>query len=317
MDGHGFDLLTKRLARLITRRQGLRAALAGAGAAGLLGVAADGAEAACGGPRTRCKNGRSCCSGICLRGRKKKGKKRKKGRCDCSFPQEACNVGNDCCFAGSACGDNGCDPDNHCCFGEGAECIDPCECCNGFTCDLEGGGEFGLCVPCLALQEPCDVGVDFCCGTEFCQSNGSGSGDVCCLGAGGDCGDDGDCCGTRNCSSRADNTCQTCPTLGESCIATANNCCDIDAKCFDNACGAGRVCCLDEGAACEEQCDCCEDHFCHPTTKTCVFDIGRRGAESASKVAPSAADDEAAARGRQGAKRRRSGKTSPRRRRRR
>ena len=277
MDGHGFDLLTKRLAPLLTRRQGMRMLLAGAGAAGWLGLEAEGVDAACGGPGKRCKNGRSCCSGICLRGRKKKGKKgRKKGRCDCSFPQEGCNVGNDCCFAGSACGDNGCDPDNRCCFGEGAECIDPCECCAGFTCDFAGGGEFGVCAPCRALQESCVVGVDFCCDTDFCQSNGGGEGDVCCLGAGeGECTEDGDCCGQRRCSSRAENTCQTCQAVGELCITQPNSCCDKNARCFDNACNAtGNRCCLDAGSSCETDCDCCQLHRCDNGTKTCVKDLG-------------------------------------------
>ena len=276
MDGHGFDLLTKRLALLTTRRQGFRAVLAGAGVAGLLGLEAEDAAAACGGAGTRCKKGKNCCSGICLRGRKKKGKKdRKKGRCDCSFPQEACNAARDCCFPGSSCGDNGCDADKRCCFGAGAECIDPCECCTGFTCDFGGGGEFGQCVPCRALQESCVVGVDFCCddGT-FCDSNGSGGGDVCCLDRGFVCEDDLDCCGTWGCSSRADNTCQNCPKIGDPCNPQNNTCCDKDAQCFDNAVGANNVCCLPEGAACAETSECCEDHFCHPTSRVCVFDIG-------------------------------------------
>lgn len=313
MDGHGFDLLTKRLALLITRRQGLRVLFAGAAAAGLLGLDMN-EVAACGGAGKGCKKGKQCCSGICLRGRKKKGKK---GRCDCSFPQEACNAAKDCCFPGSDCSDNGCDPGNNCCFGEGAECIDPCECCTGFTCDFAGGGEFGLCVPCRALQESCVVG-DFCCddGT-FCDSNGSGEGDVCCLDAGFTCLDDGDCCAPRLCSSRADGTCQNCPALGEPCNAQNNTCCDKDAKCFDNAIGANNVCCLDEGVACQETSDCCEDHFCHPTEKTCRFDLGRRGPEADRTATTSETDDNQAARDRRSEKSRRSGKTSRKRRRRR
>ena len=319
MDGHGFDLLTKRLALLITRRQGGRLALAAAGAAGLLGMEMDGADAACGGPGTRCKNGKPCCSGICLRGRKKRGKKTKKGRCDCSFPQEGCNVGGDCCFAGSTCGDNGCDPDNRCCFGAGAECIDPCECCDGFTCDFEGGGEFGVCVPCRALQEACVVDVDFCCDNgTFCDENGSGEGDVCCLDRGFACEDDLDCCGDDRCSSRFENTCQNCLSLGDFCNPQNNQCCDKDADCFDDACGnTGNRCCLIAGAACEETCDCCEDHLCHPTTKTCVFDLSRRGAESKSEGAAIATDEGAAEGERERGTRRRSGKSSVKRRRRR
>jgi hypothetical protein len=277
MDGHGFDLLTKRLALLTTRRRGLRVALASAGIAGLLGLGANDVEAACGGPGTRCKNDGSCCSQVCLRGRKKKkGKKsKKKGKCDCSFPQEGCNNAGDCCFETSTCGDNGCDPDNRCCDGEGAECIDPCDCCAGFTCFFEGDEEFGQCVPCVALQDPCVAGVDFCCADgTFCDTNGSGSGDVCCLDAGFECAEDGDCCGQRRCSSRFDNTCQTCLSIGAFCNPQDNLCCDGEAKCFDNGCDqTGNRCCLEDGGSCESNCDCCELYVCDPDSNTCQRDL--------------------------------------------
>ena len=150
MDGHRFDRLTKRLARLMSRREGLRVLLAGAGAAGALGLPMEAVRAACGGPGTRCKNGGPCCSGFCLRDRKKGKKGRKKGRCDCSFPQEGCAADNHCCFASSTCGDNGCDPDVRCCESEAAECIDPCDCCFNFTCEFEGdqGGSDAACPAC-------------------------------------------------------------------------------------------------------------------------------------------------------------------------
>ena len=58
MDGHSFDLLTKRLAELTTRRQGFRALLGGAGIAGLLALEADEVAAACGGAGKRCNSSR-------------------------------------------------------------------------------------------------------------------------------------------------------------------------------------------------------------------------------------------------------------------
>ena len=324
MDGHGFDLLTKRLARLLTRRQGLRVLLAGGAVASVLGLPAEGASAACGGPGTRCKNGGPCCSGFCLRDRKKGKKGRKKGRCDCSFPQEGCAADSHCCFATSTCGDNGCDPDVRCCESEGAECINPCDCCSNFTCEFEGDEEFGRCVPCLQLQDPCGSN-DLCCADgSTCGNNASGPQDVCCLTAGFDCVEDLDCCGARRCSSRFDNTCRTCAALGEYCGTPAgpgakldDNCCLRDAECFSNACGANNVCCLPEGSSCEEDCDCCEPHACDQATKTCQFDLGGSRLAAESRLAPSGTDDAAAARGRQRPKRRRSGKASPKRRQRR
>jgi hypothetical protein len=326
MDGHGFDLLTKRLALLITRRAGLRALLAGAGAAGVLGLPAEPASAACGGPGVRCRRGRQCCSGICLRGRKKKGKSgKRKGRCDCSFPLEGCNVDGDCCLETSTCGDNGCDPDNRCCEGEGAECFDPCDCCFNFTCEFEGDEEVGQCVPCGLLQEPCSPG-DFCCANgSFCDTNGSGDQTVCCLDVDFECVDDLDCCGALRCSSRLDNTCQTCAALGEWCgtltgpppATLDGNCCDRNAECFSNACGASNVCCLPEGADCEEDCDCCQPHACDQQTKTCQFDLGGQSLGAESRRATNGTTANTAARGEPSATRRRSGKVSHERRRRR
>ena len=325
MDGNGFDLLTKRLALLISRREGLRLLLAGLGAAQALGLDADAARAACGGPGTRCKNGGPCCSGVCVRGRKKKGKKgRKKGRCDCSFPQEGCNAAGDCCFATSTCGDNGCDPDNRCCEGDGAECIDPCDCCFNFTCEFEGDEEVGRCVPCRLLREPCAPGDACCADGSACSRVGSGTQNVCCLTAGFDCEDDLDCCGNRRCSSRFDNTCRTCARLGEGCGTLSgpppatldDNCCDRGAECFSNACGANNVCCLPEGSNCEEACDCCEPYTCDPATKTCQFDLGGRSLSAQSGNAETGAVDANATLARQAVDRQ-SGKAShPRRRRR-
>lgn len=270
MDGHGFDLLTKRLAVLTTRRRGFRFLLAGAGLAGALGLDPENVGAACGGPGTRCQNGGSCCSKICLRRRKKKGKKsRTKGKCDCSFPQEGCNVSGDCCFETSTCGDNGCDPDRRCCEGEGAECLDPCDCCFNFICSEDTG----RCVPCGLIQDPCGANDPCCADGSACADNGNGQGKVCCLVRGFDCVDDFDCCGAQGCSGRAGNTCQTCASLGGPCGRFDDNCCHPEAECFDNACGAGNVCCLPGGASCEDDCDCCEDHLCHPGTKTCRFDL--------------------------------------------
>jgi hypothetical protein len=317
MDGHGFDLLTKRLALLLTRRQGLRAVLAGAGAAGLLAAEVEGVGAACGGPGTRCKNGNPCCSQICVRDRKKKGKKSKKGRCDCSFPQEACNVANDCCFLESSCGDNGCDPDNRCCFGERIECIDPCECCDGFTCDFQGGEEFGVCVRCVQLQEACGPNDSCCAEGSLCGDNQSEEGNVCCLDDGFACGDDFDCCGDRRCSSRAENTCQDCAALQEFCNGNRLNCCDIDARCQDNACDVGNVCCRKDGGACEDDCDCCEEYACHAGTKTCQRTLDRQAASTDGAPADTEAPEVTAERARSSASRRPARKPARARRRRR
>ena len=321
MDGHGFDQLTKRLALLTTRRTGFRVLLAGAGVAGLLGLEADDVAAACAGPGKRCKNGRPCCSKICVRGRKnksKKGKGRTKGRCDCSFPQEACNTANDCCFSTSTCGDNDCDPDNRCCEGAGAACIDPCDCCLGFTCLFGAGQELGQCVPCVALQEPCDTALDCCAFGSTCDNNGSGPQDVCCLEPGVECIDDFDCCGADRCSSRFENTCQTCPTLGELCNAITNNCCDKDALCRDNGCDeSGDRCCFQSGGSCEDDCDCCEEFVCNLGTKTCQKTLDRQLTASEAVASASPMKGSPAERDRGNLSKRRSGKARHNRRRRR
>ena len=157
MDGHGFDLLTKRLALLTTRRQGFRTVLAGAGVAGLLGLETEDAAAACGGAGKRCKKGNQCCSGIC---QGKKPKKGKKDRSVCvAHHEDICTAAHRACTGDPR---PNCNPDHPqaTCFrttGQAGYCgldvIPACIPCRKDTDCHEPLGEGSACVVCSACPE--------------------------------------------------------------------------------------------------------------------------------------------------------------------
>jgi hypothetical protein len=134
MDDRRFDAF----ARILGRRGLLALAMAGSGAAHLLGADAAAGTCASGRKTTggRCRKGSDCCSGRCTRKRKKK-----KGRCACSPLRKPCFENPDCCgdITGSAgsivCTDKVGFADIICCVSATGPCETSADCCNEFSCE--------------------------------------------------------------------------------------------------------------------------------------------------------------------------------------
>jgi hypothetical protein len=183
MDVGRFDQIARSVARAISRRTGIRAAL-GAGVALLAGgMAADARGPAPSGPckRTKrtdntCKRNNECCTGICERAvRNKDGL----GRCRCRKRGQACTA------------------DKNCCSRRGQEMA----CIEGI-CDVP--------VTCVPLQSTC-AETDTCC-AGVCGLQPTNLripvGTVCCIPQGlSGCSADEDCC-VRFRGVCANNVCQ-------------------------------------------------------------------------------------------------------------
>ncbi|MDQ3692743.1 MAG: hypothetical protein M3464_03850 [Chloroflexota bacterium] len=95
------DRIATRIGISNSRRDAFKT-LAGAALAGVLGVAAaPNASAACGANGARCTRGAGCCSGRCVRQRRRKGRPRRRF-CRPAPSQGACTVEKDICIQGVA-----------------------------------------------------------------------------------------------------------------------------------------------------------------------------------------------------------------------
>lgn len=232
MDGHRFDTLTRQLLVLRSRRAGLQALLAGAGAMAFGLVTPDGASA-CKGKGSPCTADHQCCFELCKGKKKVKNKKKKVGKCSCSPTRGRCRASSDCCRADSACGFNACEDHPACCVALGFQCFGDCDCCGDNVC-----GDAGVCEQefCGETQEEC-FSTDECCFDEDeCASNGCVAGTVCCGDLGAEC-------------DEAEEGCDCCDPYD--CGAVAVDCA-----------AEGTVCCAPATVACANDCDCCRPLKC-------------------------------------------------------
>lgn len=177
MDSLRFDAFVKHLSIVRSRREGLRALLAGFAAGLMVTSVPDDAAAFCKGTGKLCKSRRQCCSNNCKKKRVKRkdgtAGKEKVGRCRCSGLGKGCHEDGDCCFGlvcedetcvrscddlfqacdfdedccadGHICANNdksiGCPgPVRFCCGDIGAPCVADCDCCGEVRCFPGGCG---------------------------------------------------------------------------------------------------------------------------------------------------------------------------------
>jgi hypothetical protein len=134
---------------------------------------------------------------------------------------------------------------------------------------------------CSGLQERCNDGSDCCQAAFFCDVNGCAGHTRCCKGIDAPCEDSCDCCGVNAFCDEDSGRCDDCDDL----VPTRQPCETTDDCCFegdvcasiDPAC-AGRQgdkqCCVPEGNACGDDCDCCAGLACDADAKTCVVPTG-------------------------------------------
>jgi hypothetical protein len=216
MDGYRFDLWTKALLALGSRRTALRLLTGGVAGYAWLGRAED--AAACRKAGKKCKKSKQCCSKKCRR-----------KRCRCKPLKGACpgvGAGHVCCpvpgaSVGCSLSENGfkpqCGPNAlQCLLAANDPCSDDCECEADFEC---GGSPTTRC--CFRLGHACTAATESLCCSEQCGCTTPGS----CTCRFANCLNPGQSCslGTQCC----DGVCSSgkcCQPLGLACTSTAQCC---------------------------------------------------------------------------------------------
>ena len=217
----------------------------------------------CRGASQSCSTGSDCCSGLaCISGQCK----------NCLNSGWGCTNSSDCCVkpgvaltcnaqgASSVCcapSGSSCIQDSDCCSGyqcimgqcdtphaEGGSCIVSSDCQPGLSCFPNGNGA-GTCGTCVRRGNYCTAQV--CCSGFTCQSQYNSC--QACKKQDESCRTDGDCCSGMNCNPDS-HTCQTCQPQG--------GVCGPSSACCTGVCGESGTCtCIDVGAACTGDSDCC------------------------------------------------------------
>jgi hypothetical protein len=156
------------------------------------GCDAPGGPYCCGVAGTTCQADCDCCGILQC-------SERHGGACrNCGILQDACGTNDDCCAAGSSCGDNGCADHTVCLQNAGAPCDRSCECGADLFCSERANN---TCQQCALPQEACTANTDCCLASSTCGVNGcvAEPGRICCQGVGAFCIDSCDCCADSIC----------------------------------------------------------------------------------------------------------------------